>query len=96
MRIEYGLTDLVLTSHAGLAALAQLLKAARLPALFGPSLKTLPDAAIFTTQIALLALDRTDCEAASAYRRDPAFRRLLRLLGELMKRHGPPPRRTAE
>jgi len=79
MRIEYGLTDLVLTSHAGLAALAQLLKAARLPALFGPSLKTLPDAAIFTTQIALLALGKTDCEAVSAYRDDRAFRRLLRL-----------------
>jgi hypothetical protein len=29
MRIEYGVTDLVLTSHAGLPALAQLLKAAR-------------------------------------------------------------------
>lgn len=79
MRIEYGFTDLVLTSHAGLAALAQLLSAARLPALFGPSLKTIPDAAIFTTQIALLALGKTDFEAVSAYRGDPAFRRLLRL-----------------
>jgi hypothetical protein len=29
MRIDYEFTDLVLTSHAGLAALAQLLKAAR-------------------------------------------------------------------
>jgi hypothetical protein len=79
MRIEYEFTDLVLTSHAGLVALAQLLKAARLPALFGPSLKTIPDASIFTTQIALLALGKTDFEAVSAYRDDPAFRRLLRL-----------------
>jgi hypothetical protein len=79
MRIEYEFTDLVLTSHAGLVALAQLLKAARLPALFGPSLKTIPDASIFTTQIAMLALGKTDFEAVSAYRGDPAFRRLLRL-----------------
>jgi len=79
MRIEYGFTDLALTSHAGLAPLAQLLKAARLPALFGPSLKTIPDAAIFTTQIALLALGKTDFEAVSAYRDDPSFGRLLHL-----------------
>jgi hypothetical protein len=68
-----------LTSLAALAALAQFLKAARLPALFGPSLKTIPDAALFTTQIALLALGKTDLEAVSANRRDPAFRQLLRL-----------------
>jgi hypothetical protein len=68
-----------LTSHAGLAALAQLLSAARLPALFGPSLKAIPDAAVFTTQIALLALGKTDFEAVGAYRDDPAFRRLLGL-----------------
>ena len=79
MRIEYGFTGLVLTSHAGLAALAGLLKAARLGSLSGPSLKTIPGAAIFTTQIALLALGKTDFEAVSAYRADPAFRKLLRL-----------------
>jgi len=79
MRIDYGFTDLVLTSHAGLAALAQVLKAARLGALFGPSLKTIPDAAVFATQIALLALGKTDFEAVSAYRADPSFRKLLGL-----------------
>ncbi|MFQ5616879.1 MAG: IS1380 family transposase [Anaerolineales bacterium] len=79
MRLDYGFTDLVLTSHAGLAALSGLLRSARLPALFGPSAKTIPDAAIFTTQIALLALGKTDFEAVTAYRDDPAFGRLLRL-----------------
>jgi hypothetical protein len=79
MRIEHRFTDLVLTSHAGLAALAHVLKAARLPALFGASLKTIPDTTVFTTQIALLVLGETDLEAVSAYRNDPAFRRLLRL-----------------
>lgn len=66
MRLEYGFTDLVLTSHAGLPAFADLLKAARLPGLFGASVKTIPDAAIFTTEIALLALGKSDFEAVSA------------------------------
>mgnify|MGYP002641210668 CR=1 FL=1 len=79
MRLEYGFTDLLLTSHAGLPAFSQLLKAARLPALFGPSLKTIPDNAIFTTQIALLVLGKTDFEAVSAYRNDRAFARMLGL-----------------
>ncbi|MCH9046519.1 MAG: IS1380 family transposase [SAR324 cluster bacterium] len=79
MRLEYGFSDLLLTSHAGLPAFSHLLKAARLPALFGPSLKTIPDTAIYTTQIALLALGKTDFEAVSAYRDDVVFRRLLRL-----------------
>ena len=42
MRLEYGFTDLLLTSHDGLPAFSYLLKAARLPALFGPSVKTIP------------------------------------------------------
>ncbi len=79
MRLAYGFTDLILTSHAGLSALANLLKAARLPGLFGPSLKTIPDTAIYTTQIALLTLGKSDFESVSAYRDDVAFRRLLRL-----------------
>lgn len=79
MRIEYGFTDLVLTSHAGLPAFAHFLKSARLPALFGPSLKTIPAAAIVTTEIALLALGKCDFEAVSAYRDDAGFRRLLGL-----------------
>ena len=79
MRLEYGFTDLLLTSHAGLPAFSYLLKAARLPALFGPSAKTIPDHSIYTTQIALLALGKSDFEAVSAYRNDVAFRRMLRL-----------------
>lgn len=79
MRLEYGFTDLLLTSHAGLPAFAHLLKAARLSGLFGPSLKTIPDCALFTTQIALLALGKTDFEAVSAYRDDRGFIRLLGL-----------------
>jgi len=79
MRLEYGFTDLLLTSHAGLPAFSHLLHAARLPALFGLSLKTIPDTAIYTTQIALLALGKSDFEAVSAYRDDVAFRRLLRV-----------------
>ncbi len=79
MRLEYGFTDLLLTSHAGLPAFSYLLQAARLPALFDPSLKTIPDTAIYTTRIALLALGKCDFEAVSAYRDDVAFRRLLRL-----------------
>ena len=79
MRLEYGFTELLLTSHAGLPAFSSLLKAARLPALFGPSVKTIPDHSIYTTQIALLALGKSDFEAVSAYRDDVAFRRMLRL-----------------
>ena len=79
MRLEYGFTELLLTSHAGLPAFSYLLKAARLPALFGPSVKTIPDHSIYTTQIALLALGKSDFEAVSAYRDDVAFRRMLRL-----------------
>lgn len=79
MELEYGFTDLLLTSHAGLPAFSHLLKAARLPALFGPSLKTIPDSAIYTTQVALLALGKTDFEAVNAYRDDRAFVRLLGL-----------------
>lgn len=79
MELQYGFTDLLLTSHAGLPAFSHLLKAARLAALFGPSLKTIPDSAIYTTQIALLALGKTDFEAVSAYREDRAFARLLGL-----------------
>jgi hypothetical protein len=79
MRIEYGFTDLVLTSPAGLPAFRQVLKAAQLRAAFGPSLKTLPEADIFTTATALLALGKCDCEAVSAYRDDPGFPRLLGL-----------------
>ncbi len=96
MRLEYGFTDLLLTSHAGLPAFAHLLKAARLPALFGSSLKTIPDSAIFSTQIALLALGKTDFEAVSAYRDDRAFKRLLGLKrlpsAELLRQRldGPP------
>jgi hypothetical protein len=71
MRIEDGFTDLVLTSHAGLPAFAQLLKAARLRAAFGPWLKTIPDADIFTTATTLLALGKCDFES-SAYRDDDA------------------------
>ena len=79
MELEYGFTDLLLTSHAGLPAFSHLLKAARLPALFGPSRKTIPDSAIYTTHIALLALGKTDFEAVNAYRDDRAFVRLLGL-----------------
>lgn len=79
MEIEYGFTNLLLTSHAGLPAFAQVLKAARLRAAFGPSLKTIPDADIFTTATALLALGKCDFEAVSAYRNDPAFTQLLGL-----------------
>jgi len=79
MDLQFGYTNLQLTSHAGLPALAHILKAARLPALFGPSLKTIPDSTIYTTQIALLALGKTDFEAVSAYRSDRAFARLLGL-----------------
>ena len=79
MRLEYGFTDLFLTSHAGLPAFTYLLKAARLPALFGPSLKTIPDTAIYTPRIALPALGKSDFEAVSAYRNDVAFGRMLRL-----------------
>lgn len=79
MRIEYGWTDLSLTSHAGLPAVADLLGAARLGQLFGPSAKQIPDAAIFTTQIALLALGQTDFEAVTPYRDDPTFGPLLGL-----------------
>ena len=79
MELRFGYTNLQLTSHAGLPALAHILKAARLPALFGASLKTIPDLAIFTTQIALLALGKTDFEAVSAYREDRSFRRMLGL-----------------
>jgi hypothetical protein len=67
MRIEDGFTDLVLTSHAGLTAFAQVLKAARLRAVFGPSLKTIPDADVLTTATALLALGKCEFES-SAYR----------------------------
>lgn len=42
-----GFTDLLLTSHAGLPAFSHLLKSARLPAVFGLSLKAIPDSAIF-------------------------------------------------
>ncbi len=79
MRLEYGFTELLLTSHAGLPAFADLLKAARLPSLFGPSAKTIPETAIYTTQIALLALGKSDFESVSAYRDDAAFKRMLRL-----------------
>ena len=79
MRIEYGFTDLLLTSHAGLPAFAQVLQAARLRAACGPSLKTIPDADIFTTATALLALGKCDFEAVSAYRDDSSFARLLGL-----------------
>jgi hypothetical protein len=79
MELGYGFTDLLLTSHAGLPAFSHLLKSARLRAAFGPSVKTIPDSAIFTTQIALLALGKTDFEAVSAYRDDPAFTQLLGL-----------------
>lgn len=79
MQIEYGWTDLSLTSHAGLPAVADLLGAARLGQLFGPSAKQIPDAAIFTTQIALLALGQTDFEAVTPYRDDPTFGPLLGL-----------------
>lgn len=79
MEFGYGFTDLILTSHAGLPAFSHLLKAARLRAAFGPSVKAIPDSAIFTTQIALLALGKTDFEAVSAYRDDPAFTQLLGL-----------------
>jgi hypothetical protein len=78
MRIEYGFTDLVLTSHAGLPAFAQLLKAARLPAGFGPWLKTITDADVLTTATALLALGKCNFES-SAYHDDPSFTRLLGL-----------------
>jgi len=66
MELQFGYTNLQLTSHAGLPALAHILKAARLPTLFGPSLKAIPDSAIYTTQIALLALGKTDFGAARA------------------------------
>jgi hypothetical protein len=79
MRIEYGFTDLLLTSHAGLPAFTEVLKGARLRAAFGPSLKTIPDTDIFTTATALLALGKCDFEAVSAYREDPSFTRLLGL-----------------
>ena len=79
MELGYGFSDLLLTSHAGLPAFSHLLKAARLPAAFGPSLKAIPDSSIFTTQIALLALGKSDFEAVSAYRNDPAFTQLLGL-----------------
>lgn len=79
MRIEYGLTDLELTSHAGLPAVSDLLRSAGLGQLFGPSAKTIPDQALFTTQIALLALGQTDFEAVTPYRDDPAFGPLLGL-----------------
>jgi hypothetical protein len=79
MEIEYGFTNLLLTSHAGLPALAQVLKSARLRAAFGPTLKAIPDADIFTTATALLALGKCDFEAVSAYRDDPSFARLLGL-----------------
>ena len=79
MELGYGFTDLLLTSHAGLPAFSHLLKSARLRAAFGPSVKAIPDSAIFTTQIALLALGKTDFEAVSAYRNDPAFTQLLGL-----------------
>jgi hypothetical protein len=71
MRIEDGFTDLVLTSHGGLPAFAQVLKAARLRAAFGPSLKTIPGADVLTTATALLALGKRDFES-SAYRDDDA------------------------
>ena len=61
----------------GLPAFSHLLKSARLPWLFGPCVKTIPDAAMFTTQIALLALGKTGFEAVSACREDRAFGRLL-------------------
>jgi len=79
MDLQYGFTGLLLTSHAGLPAFSHLLKAARLAALFGPSLKTIPDSAIYTTQIVLLALGKTDFEAVSAFREDRAFLRMLGL-----------------
>jgi hypothetical protein len=78
MRIEDGFTDLVLTSHAGLPAFAQVLKAARLWAVFGSLLNTIPDADIFTTATTLLALGKCDFES-SAYRDDPSFTRRLGL-----------------
>jgi hypothetical protein len=55
MRIECGFTELGLTSHAGLPALTQVLKAARLGAAFVPLLKTIPEADIFTVATPLLA-----------------------------------------
>jgi hypothetical protein len=79
MRIENEFTDLVLTSHAGLAALAQLLKAARLPALFGPNLKSVPEAANFAANIALSVLGKTDFKAVSAYRDNQVSRQSLLL-----------------
>ncbi|MCH9046677.1 MAG: IS1380 family transposase [SAR324 cluster bacterium] len=79
MRIEYGLTDRFLTSHAGLVCLYGLLRSARLQSLFGPTLKTIPDAVIFTVQTVLLALGKTDFEAVTAFRDDVAFGHLLRL-----------------
>ena len=79
MELGYGFTDLLLTSHAGLPAFTQLLKSARLRAAFGPSVKSIPQADICTTQIALLALGKSDFEAVSAYRDDPAFTQLLGL-----------------
>ena len=79
MRLKYGFTYLLVTSHAGLPAFARLLKAARLPALFGPSLKSIPDSALFTSLIALPTLGKMDFEAVSAYRNDRAFMRLLGL-----------------
>lgn len=79
MRIEYGLTSRFLTSHAGLVCLYGLLQSARLQSLFGPTLKTIPDAVIFTVQTVLLALGKTDFEAVTAFRDDVAFGHLLRL-----------------
>ena len=66
MRIEYGTTDLVPTSPAGLPAFADVLMAARLGSLFGPSLKTIPDPAIVKTQAALLAVGQCDFEVLRA------------------------------
>ena len=81
MEFGYGFTDLWLTPHAGLPAFAQVLKPARLPGLFGPSLKTIPGSAIFTAQVAMLAVGKPGFEDVSAYRNDPAFVPLRGLKG---------------
>lgn len=81
MEFEYGFTNRLLTSHAGLPALAQVSRSARSRAAFGPSLKTIPDADIFTTTTALLARGKRDFASRPGrdYRDDPSFARLLGL-----------------
>ena len=78
MRIEYGFKGLLLTSHAGLPSLAQVLKAARLRTALGPSLRTVPHADVFIAATALLSLGK--CHFESVLRKWGKYRSPTRVV----------------